>query len=77
MPNIPSRVARTSSIAISNVIVPILINIGQRGGVYILIKTDDGFRKGVYTLNGMMTNKTLSNMFDLQYKDLDLIISAL
>ena len=77
VPNIPSRVSRTSSIAISNVIVPILINIGQRGGAYNLIKTDDGFRKGVYTLNGMMTNKTLSDMFDLQYKDLDLIISAL
>ena len=77
VPNIPSRVARTSSIAISNVIVPILINIGQRGGAYNLIKTDDGFRKGVYTLNGMMTNKTLSDMFDLKYKDLDLIISAL
>ena len=77
VPNIPSRVSRTSSIAISNVIVPILINIGQRGGAYNLIKTDDGFRKGVYTLNGMMTNKTLSDIFDLQYKYLYLIISAL
>jgi len=31
----------------------------------------------VYTFKSMMTNKTLSEMFDFPYKDLDLIISAL
>ena len=77
VPNIPSRVARTSSFAISNIITPILLNIGEEGGVKNLIKKDSGVRKGVYTFKNMMTNQTLSEMFDLKYKDLDLIISAI
>lgn len=77
VPNISSRVARTSSFAICNVIAPILLNIGKQGGIKNLIKQDDGLRKGVYTFKSMMTNKTLSQMFDLQYKDLDLIITAI
>ena len=77
VPNIPSRVASTSSSAICNVITPILLSIGNEGGIKNLIKKDIGIRKGVYTFDGMMTNKTLSGMFSLQYKDLDLIIPAL
>ena len=77
VPNIPSRVSRTSSFAISNIITPILLNIGEEGGVKNLIKKDIGVRKGVYTFKNMMTNQTLSEMFDLKYKDLDLIISAI
>ena len=77
VPNIPSRVSRTSSFAVSNIILPILIQIGNEGGVKNVIKKDFGIRKGVYTFGGMMTNKTLSKMFDLSYKDLDLITAAI
>jgi len=77
VPNIPSRVARTSSYAICNIISPILLQIGEEGGLDNLIKQDKGIRSGVYTFRGMMTNKTLSTMFDIPFKDLDLIITAL
>ncbi len=77
VPNIPSRVARTSSFAICNIISPILLKMGEEGGINNLIKKDEGIRRGVYTFRNMMTNKTLSKMFDLQYKDLDLIIAAI
>lgn len=77
VPNIPSRVARTSSIAICNIISPILLQIGEEGGLDNLIKQDRGVRSGVYTFKSMMTNKTLSKMFDFPYKDLDLIITAI
>ena len=59
------------------IILPILIQIGNEGGVKNVIKKDFGIRKGVYTFGGMMTNKTLSKMFDLSYKDLDLITAAI
>ena len=76
VPNIASRVARTSSFAICNVISPILIKMGEEGGIKNLMKRDEGIRSGVYTFKNMMTNKTLSKMFDFPYKDLDLIITA-
>lgn len=77
VPNIASRVARTSSFAVCSVISPILLRIGEEGGIKNLMRKDEGFRRGVYTFKSMMTNKTLSKMFDFPYKDLDLIISAL
>ena len=77
VPNIPSRVDRTSSLAICNIISPILLKIGEEGGVNNLIKSDKGIRRGVYSFQSMMTNKTLSDMFGFPFKDLDLIISAL
>ena len=77
VPNIASRVARTSSYAICNVISPILIKMGEEGGIKNLMKKDEGIRSSVYTFKNMMTNKTLSKMFDFPYKDLDLIITAL
>ena len=77
VPNIASRVARTSSFAICSIISPLLIKIGEEGGVQNLIKQDEGVRSGVYTFRKMMTNKTLSEMFDFQFKDLNLIITAI
>ena len=77
VPNIASRVARTSSFAICNVISQILLKMGEEGGIKNFMKKDEGIRNGVYTFKGMMTNKTLSKMFDFPYKDLDLIITAI
>ena len=77
VPNIASRVARTSSFSICSIISPLIIKIGEEGGVKNLIKQDEGLRSGVYTFRKMMTNKTLSEMFDFQFKDLNLIITAL
>ena len=34
-------------------------------------------RKGVYTFNGYLTNKTLSKNFKIPFKDLNLIMSTL
>ncbi len=76
VPNITSRVSRTASMAISNILTPILLSIGEEGGVDRLIKKEDGFRNGVYTFNGMLTNKILASTFNIVYKDLDLIMAA-
>lgn len=76
VPNIASRVSRTASIAISNILSPLLISIGEEGGLENLVKNNDGLRDGVYTFNGMSTNKILSTKFNMPYKDLDLIMAA-
>lgn len=73
VPNIPSRVARTASYAFSNLLAPILINMGEEGGFDALVRRDAGVRKGVYVYNGILTNKALSDTFKLPYKDINLL----
>ncbi len=74
--NLPSRVARTASIALSNIFNPLFQNIAEAGGITQLLKNDPGIRKGVYIFNGMLTNETLGQKFGMISKDLDLLISA-
>ena len=76
VPNIASRVSRTASMAISNILTPILLIIGEEGGVENTIRKHECLRKGVYTFNGSLTNEILSKNFKLPFKDLDLIMSA-
>ncbi|GAB4201652.1 MAG: alanine dehydrogenase [Bacteroidia bacterium] len=73
VPNIPSRVARTASYAFSNLLAPMLINMGEEGGFDALVRRDAGIRKGVYVYNGILTNKALSETFKLPYKDINLL----
>ncbi len=74
--NIPSRVARTASIALSNVFTPILLEIGESGGMKQILKENQGLRKGVYLYNGMLTNQYIGKLFGIQSKDLDLLLAA-
>jgi alanine dehydrogenase len=74
--NLPSRVARTASIALSNIFTPMLQNLADSGGMTQLLKNDQGLRNGAYLYNGMLTNETLGQKFGIISKDLDLLISA-
>ena len=76
VPNIASRVSRTASMAISNILTPILLIIAEEGGVENTIKKHENLRNGVYSFNGTLTNEILSNNFSLPYKDLNLIMST-
>ena len=76
VPNLPAIVARTASIAMSNVLIPVLIAIGEIGGIDNYIKNSKSFRKGVYVYNGILTNSTLAEKFNLPYKDIDLLLAV-
>ena len=77
VPNIGSRVSRTASYSLSNIFSPLLIEVAESGGCEKLIQKAKGFRHGVYIYNGTLTSSILGKAFDLSYKDLDLLISAL
>ena len=77
VPNIASRVSRTASFALSNTLSPLLLEMGDRGGVADLIRTHAGFRNGVYMFRGILTNEVLGKVFDLQYKDINLILPGI
>ncbi len=74
--NLPSRVARTASIALSNIFTPLLQSMADAGGITNLLKYEEGLRNGAYLFNGMLTNETLGQKFGIISKDLDLLISA-
>lgn len=75
--NVPSRVSRTASIALSNIISPILLSIGNAGGIKSFLKQDTAVRKGVYLYNGILTNEHIGDKFQLPSKDIDLLMAAL
>ncbi|MEY3200251.1 MAG: hypothetical protein RJA13_2209 [Bacteroidota bacterium] len=74
VPNIASRVSRTASFALSNIFSPILIEMGDQGGCRDLIRNDPGFRGGVYIYKGTLTSEVLGKVFDLKYKDIELLL---
>lgn len=74
VPNIASRVSRTASFALSNIFSPILIEMGEHGGCKDFIKNDHGFRSGVYMYRGTLTSEVLGKVFDLKYKNIELLI---
>ncbi|BDD03635.1 alanine dehydrogenase [Aureibacter tunicatorum] len=76
VPNIASKVARTATKAISNIFTPILLNIGDRGGIDEMIYSHHGFMNGVYTYKGCLTNPLIASKFNINYKDLELLITA-
>lgn len=74
--NLPSRVARTATIALSNIFTPMMQSIADSGGITQLLKNDTGVRDGVYLYNGNLTNETLGHKFGMLSKDLNLLLSA-
>ena len=76
VPNIASKVPRTASVAISNIITPLLIKAGNYGSVEGLLYEGTGVRNGVYTYKGCLTNEYLSKKFGIKYQDINLLIAS-
>ncbi|MBE8713814.1 alanine dehydrogenase [Sphingobacterium hungaricum] len=74
VPNIASRVARTATYALTNILTPILLDIGEKGGIKNLIWCNPGIRNSIYLYQGNLTNKDIANRFQIPAKDLELII---
>ncbi|MEM8528444.1 MAG: alanine dehydrogenase [Bacteroidota bacterium] len=76
VPNIASKVARTASIAVSNIITPILLKAASTGSIQQLLTKDHGLRHGVYIYKGRLTNEYLGRRFNIKCTDLDLLLTA-
>ncbi|RKD20476.1 alanine dehydrogenase [Pelobium manganitolerans] len=74
VPNIASRVSRTATYALTNIFTPILIDIGDMGGIMELIWAKAGVRNAVYIYQGAMTNKDLAQRYGFAHKDLNLLV---
>ncbi len=77
VPNIPSRVARTASYAISNIFSQIVLNMGEEGGFDSVVRKDAGIRNGIYIYNGVLTSQFLGETFNLPFKDINLLMASI
>ncbi len=76
VPNIPSGFARTASQAISNVLMPLILETSDEGGIDNLIWYKINIRSGIYMFKGALTNFHLSERFSIKFTDLNLLIAT-
>lgn len=76
VPNIASKVSRTASVAVSNILTPLLVKAGGTGGLEQFLFRNPGIRHGVYTYKGCLTNIYLSKHFNIKYTDINLLLTS-
>lgn len=76
VPNIASQVSRTSSTAVSNILTPIIVRIGETNSIEQLLFQNAGLRNGCYTYKGHVTNEYLARRFEFKYTNIDLILTS-
>lgn len=76
VPNIASRVARTASYAMSNLLSSTLLRASELGGFERFLHLDPACRHGVYIYKGCLTNSHLGERFNIKHTDIDLLFTA-
>lgn len=76
VPNIASKVSRTASIAVSNILTPILLQIGKYNNINQVLFNNSGIKHGVYTYKGCLTNEYLARRFEQKYTSLSLLLTS-
>ncbi|MDR1742444.1 MAG: alanine dehydrogenase [Dysgonamonadaceae bacterium] len=74
--SVSSRVARTTSMAISNIFATLFASMGEYGGIGGLAKADRGFASGFYLFSGKMVNSYVGNRFNIPVNDLGLFLTG-
>lgn len=77
VPNMPSRVSRTASKALSNIMAPLLLEFAADGGVEASVRQNRVARSGVYMFRGNLIHAGLAVEANLPFKDLNLLLATL
>ena len=72
--SLSSRVARTASIALSNIFISMFTAMADSGGVGQFARFDRGFAAGFYMFSGKMVNSYVANHFNLPVNDIGLFL---
>lgn len=75
VPNIASKVSRTASVAVSNILTPILVSTGSNQNIESVLRTHKGLRNGCFAYRGCITNEYLCQRFGMKYTDLNLLLT--
>ena len=74
VPNIPARYPKTASVSISNICLPYLLQIAEKGGLENALRYDNGLRNGLYLYRGILTNAALAEWYELPFNDINFLI---
>lgn len=76
VPNIPSNAARTATVALTNVLVPYLMQLADAPTVNEALWSNAGLRNGTYVYRRHLTKKSLATMFGMPHRDIELLIAS-
>ncbi|MEG1522348.1 MAG: alanine dehydrogenase [Bacteroidales bacterium] len=76
LPNISSRVARTTTISLSNHLLPMLQDMAEAGTMNDYLRENSCFRSGIYFYNGKLVNPTIGEHFDYPWSDIMLFLTS-
>ncbi|MCF8235685.1 MAG: alanine dehydrogenase [Bacteroidales bacterium] len=76
VPNIASKYPHTASYALSNFFTPVILRIGEEGGLRNLFKAVFGICQGAYLYKGILTNKQIGERYDLPFQNIELLMAA-
>ena len=76
VPNIPSNAARTATAALTNVLVPYLLQLGDAPSINDALWRNVGLRNGAYVYRRHLTKKSLATMFGMPHRDIELLIAS-
>lgn len=74
LPNITSRIPRTTTKAISNFFLSYLLNYDEEGGFENMLIHKSQMKQSLYMYKGRHTKKSICDRFDLTYHDINLLI---
>jgi alanine dehydrogenase len=76
VPNIPSLVSHTASIAISNLLTSFVLKAGKTGGVEEMLWQGKSFMKGTFCYKGHVTLASIAKLYKKPLKDIQLLLLA-
>ncbi len=76
LPALASMYPRTASIALSNIMAPLLLSMDDCENRGLFICSENGFQKGIYMYNGVMTNFDMGRRYNMPAKALQLLLSV-
>ncbi|MDX2002613.1 MAG: alanine dehydrogenase [Chitinophagales bacterium] len=76
VPNIASRVSRTASYAMSNILSDTLLKASETGGFEKYLHAEHAARNGVYVYKGCLTNQHMGEKFNIKHTDINLLFTA-
>ncbi|REL39043.1 alanine dehydrogenase [Rhodohalobacter sp. SW132] len=76
VPNIPSNVARTATYALNNVLVPYVLELGSAATIHECLWHHSALRNGTYIYKKHLTKKSLAKLFDIPYREIDMLIAS-
>lgn len=77
VPNMSSAVGHTASVAISNIVGPMIQQLADAGGVEDALHYDLNVRAGLYMYKGLLTKRHLGEHFDLPFSNDSLLFGTL